>query len=202
MLHVGDVVFKKDDEILLIIERKTVADLLQSVKDGRYRDQKARLLSVTEPKHVVYIIEGYGEIDPITRGCIVNMQLRDGISVLVTENIEQTAEMVTYLREKLLKDPSQYVSSTTQNPVYNLKQKRNENIDPRTCFKSQLCQIPHVSQTTATLIATKFSCMSALIKFINECENPVKEMSDWKPSKKRIGSKLATSIYENLCKVT
>ena len=36
--------FKLENKNFIIIERKTVEDLAASIKDGRYREQKARLL--------------------------------------------------------------------------------------------------------------------------------------------------------------
>ena len=44
-LELGDIIFKYNNEIVLIIERKTLSDLAASIKDGRYNEQKKRLLS-------------------------------------------------------------------------------------------------------------------------------------------------------------
>ena len=44
-LLVGDINYEIDNKLVLIIERKTVNDLSQSIKDGRYREQKARIRS-------------------------------------------------------------------------------------------------------------------------------------------------------------
>jgi len=57
-LDLGDFVFKIKDEIVLIIERKTVEDLAASIKDGRYREQKSRLLANFSKHQILYIIEG------------------------------------------------------------------------------------------------------------------------------------------------
>ena len=46
-LDVGDVVLQTDDGgAALVVERKTWADLASSLTDGRYAEQKARLLAV------------------------------------------------------------------------------------------------------------------------------------------------------------
>ena len=42
---------------VLIFERKTCADLLSSINDGRYREQKSRLLSNFKKSQICYIIE-------------------------------------------------------------------------------------------------------------------------------------------------
>ena len=52
------ILIKYDNELLLIIERKTLSDLASSVKDGRCKQQKIRLLN-NFPKHkICYLIEG------------------------------------------------------------------------------------------------------------------------------------------------
>ena len=44
-LDIGDIVFKLEEQIIFIIERKTINDLYCSIKDGRYKEQKNRMLS-------------------------------------------------------------------------------------------------------------------------------------------------------------
>jgi len=41
-LHLGDIQFMYHGNVVCIIERKTMSDLLSSIKDGRAREQKAR----------------------------------------------------------------------------------------------------------------------------------------------------------------
>ena len=42
-LDLGDIIIKKDEKVILIIERKTLQDLYSSINDGRYKEQKVRL---------------------------------------------------------------------------------------------------------------------------------------------------------------
>ena len=60
VLQLGDVMIKTDeDEIILIIERKTISDLLSSIKDGRYAEQSLRLSNENCSNHqIIYLIEG------------------------------------------------------------------------------------------------------------------------------------------------
>ena len=60
VLHLGDVIIKTDnDEIILIIERKTISDLLSSIKDGRYAEQSLRLSNMNCSNHqIIYLVEG------------------------------------------------------------------------------------------------------------------------------------------------
>ena len=44
-LSLGDIIFQWNGVDIWIIERKQITDLAHSIKDGRYREQKIRLLS-------------------------------------------------------------------------------------------------------------------------------------------------------------
>ena len=50
---------QETDEIVYIIERKSISDFYSSINDGRYREQKARILaSVPQKTRIAYIVEG------------------------------------------------------------------------------------------------------------------------------------------------
>ena len=59
-LEIGDVVIlNSKKEIINIIERKTLHDLLSSIKDGRYENQSKRLKEHSLNNHnIIYLIEG------------------------------------------------------------------------------------------------------------------------------------------------
>ena len=59
-LDQGDFIIRDNSEnILLIIERKTINDLLSSVKDTRYLEQSERYIQLDLPSNkIIYIIEG------------------------------------------------------------------------------------------------------------------------------------------------
>ena len=53
------IVKDKNNNIIIIIERKTINDLLLSVKDNRYKEQSERFLELDiQPHKIYYIIEG------------------------------------------------------------------------------------------------------------------------------------------------
>ena len=56
-LQMGDIQIRNNEKIELIFERKTVSDLNSSIRDGRYHEQKQRLLSNMDRHRIVYIIE-------------------------------------------------------------------------------------------------------------------------------------------------
>ena len=93
VLHLGDALITDDEEnIVLLIERKSLSDLLASIKDGRYEEQSHRLIhsSGIEPHHIVYIIEGMMSQlrNPIEKkmaySAMTTLQVFKGFSVLRT----------------------------------------------------------------------------------------------------------------------
>ena len=98
-LELGDFVFEIDNIPFLTIERKTVQDLASSIKDGRYKEQKIRLLSEKEKNKnlkIILLIEGNintktGGIPSATfHSVVINSMIRDGVFILITKNIEET----------------------------------------------------------------------------------------------------------------
>ena len=72
-LDAGDILFSNGDTPLLVIERKSHADFAASNTDGRYREQRARLLSMKAAGvAVLYVLEGgwgsAGGSDSVTGG--------------------------------------------------------------------------------------------------------------------------------------
>ncbi len=59
-LDLGDIIVKDDDDNdKLIIERKTISDLISSISDGRYNEQSFRLNGIEHENHnIIYLIEG------------------------------------------------------------------------------------------------------------------------------------------------
>lgn len=118
-LDIGDFHIKVDEQLAIVIERKTLADLAASIKDGRYKEQKARMKAVNIPNHYkMYLIEGevYAEdsLDKNSKfvscngiaistiiSSIVNTYLRDGLSIYKTKNINATAKFLAKIFEKM-----------------------------------------------------------------------------------------------------
>jgi ERCC4-type nuclease len=176
-LEIGDVQFICDGEIRIIIERKKVADLAQSIKDNRYKEQKARQLAYRSEHpnaKIVYVIEGYYMFDPVMvyngmnnntlTSSIINTMLRDNINVIMTKNIKDTCHFVSSLKKRFDQDPAKYNTTWeggqidgdtyAQCVASGVKTKKKENIDEQTCFLMQLSCIPGISAKKATDITT------------------------------------------------
>ena len=89
-LDVGDILLCKDNTILNIIERKTMNDLLASIKDGRYNEQSFRLNEVDISNHnIVYLLEGKITKDKTTIfSSMFSLMMYKGFSVIKTDNID------------------------------------------------------------------------------------------------------------------
>ena len=123
------------EEFFTIIERKTMKDLIASVNDGRYREQKKRLLETgLSGNRIIYLLEGSMNDIPGNMktlfGMIINTLFRDNISVLRLESIEDTIYFIKRLVGKLKSD---------EQPIF-LNNLNNQNLNNLNSIKLNLEQ--------------------------------------------------------------
>lgn len=182
-IDLGDIHIKYKD-IYYIFERKTVPDLQSSIQDGRYREQKARMLSSCSQKNISYIIEGddilssriYSKNKSMIQGAYLHTMFRDNIRILFTNNTCDTATLLLSICIKILDNPKKfssenYNSESVYTDCIKLKKKKIENIDANTCYIMQLSQIPHISNVIAKNIAKVYPNMIDLISKINSVDS-------------------------------
>jgi len=117
VLPLGDILISKTDSLdssikdILLIERKSVADLLSSIKDGRYEEQSHRLIHASGfPKHnIIYVIEGgFSFLKPadkkIVYSAITSLNIFKGFSVYHTNTLQETAEWIVHMTDKIGRD--------------------------------------------------------------------------------------------------
>lgn len=109
-LSIGDALIQSDEgRDLVIIERKTLTDLLASLKDGRYKEQSHRLKRASGlPCHnVFYIIEGmYSTLKTslekkLILSAMTSLSFFKGFSVMRTCSIQETAELLVFMSDKI-----------------------------------------------------------------------------------------------------
>lgn len=109
-LPLGDIYFKTDeDKDVLMIERKSLTDLLASIKDGRYEEQSYRMMhsSGFPPHSVIYIIEGQlSQLRTpfekrLVYSAMASLNFFKGFSVIRTNNLAETAEFIIWNAEKI-----------------------------------------------------------------------------------------------------
>lgn len=124
-LPIGDIIISDGSEDKLIIERKSVNDLLSSIKDGRYEEQSYRLNGLNHHNHnIIYLIEGDinkanrfksdNKIEKLTLySAMFSLNYYKGFSVFRSMDMEETANIICNMAYKMEKE------LTTKRPYYN-----------------------------------------------------------------------------------
>jgi len=178
-LELGDIIIKIGDnpESIFVYERKTMNDMISSVKDGRYKEQKTRLISKFE--NINYIIEG---TDVICSNNTHSQQLltsiyyysmyRDNINVLFTKNIKDTITLILLISTKMVDKPENFKKQSKEPIEYidvcKIKSKKISNIDKDTCYLLQLSQIPTISKQLAKNIKEVYPNLKSLLAILED----------------------------------
>jgi ERCC4-type nuclease len=115
-LPIGDIIINDDTEDRIIIERKSVNDLLSSIKDGRYEEQSYRLNGIEHHNHnIVYLIEG--DINKVNRfkpdnqvekltlySAMFSLNYYKGFSLFRSFSLDETANIICNMAYKMGKD--------------------------------------------------------------------------------------------------
>ncbi len=215
-LDVGDmqIIDIESNEILYVFERKTLSDLSSSITDGRYKEQKQRLLHALSPKiKKIYVIEGDQMKDfhldkSVFEGVMINTVIRDGIMIYRTRDLDETVHMIQHIGknvedhyEEIMKNYVGIVDTDYQ--VF--KTVKKENMTEKVVFRAMLTMIPQISNTIADVLVEEFGNMEKMISQIREDTEDdswqmVKKISEMKygSSKRRIGEVTAMKIVMNL----
>ena len=200
-LDLGDIQYKYNDNLIYIIERKTVNDLGASIKDGRYKEQKIRLLS-NNKNNIYYIIEGninYCETlsTKAILGSIINMIFRDNIKIIYSKDIKQTLDIIIQIKKKFELNKFEKIEKNEKNDYIScIKVNKKENLDKKTCNILQLATIPGVSKNISGIILEKYNNLSNLINEYNQHGELL--LKDLELGKKKLGKVLSKRIYDYL----
>ena len=198
-LPLGDIILTNptNSEDLVIIERKSVADLAASIKDGRYEEQSYRLNGLDFHNHnIIYLIEGdiskFGSfndkhIKNTLYSAMFSVNYYKGFSLMRSFNLVETATIICNMANKLQKEldkgkqgyynTNKIITSEGNNEIANIdkdyvsvvKKVKKDNITPDNIGEIMLCQIPSISSTTALAVLQKFKTITELIKQIELC---------------------------------
>ena len=225
VLPIGDVIITLTDinTPLIIIERKSIPDLLSSIKDGRYVEQSHRLIHASGlPTHnIMYLVEGMlhmiKENDKrIVYSAITSLNCLKGFSVLRTMNTQETSELIIGMSRKLKKEMdkgaslsfSSLATETTTNPVMSVpppyssvvKRVKKENITPENIFDIMLCQIPGISSIISAVIVEKCQNMEHLIHMLKKDSTCLDQLTyDCKGKRKKVSSAAINNIKLFIC---
>lgn len=175
VLPLGDIMLKTEEDVpVILIERKSIQDLLASIKDGRYEEQSFRLMNSSEfpaRQSILYIIEGiftYHKDRRTVLSAITSLQLFKGFSVQRTCSLLETAEFIINMADKIerdLKKGKTFAFSGTGTGIGGseegvaaapyctvVKKVKKENITAQNMGEIMLCQIPGISANAAIAI--------------------------------------------------
>jgi crossover junction endonuclease MUS81 len=186
-LDIGDIHIYfsyNDNNYLYIYERKTSNDLIASIKDGRYKEQKLRL-KASNATSINYIIEGDSitsiknkNNQKILTSAYLHTFYRDKINVFFTNNIEDTITFLLLLSTKIIDKPENFINinnDNTSNYIDNckIKTEKNKNIDKYNCYLLQLSQIPSISKEIAKNISNIYPSLYSLLQALNNTEDNI-----------------------------
>ena len=107
-LPIGDIILEYLGKEIIIIERKSAADLEASIKDGRYEEQSYRLSNSEVHNHnIVYLIEGSlinRQNKQMLYSSMFSLNYSKGFSVLRSSSIQETAYIICNMAYKLNKN--------------------------------------------------------------------------------------------------
>ena len=121
-LELGDMIIKNTEgEELIIYERKTISDLIASIKDGRYAEQSYRLNGLEHHNHnIIYLIEGSIsktlKEKQMVYSAMFSVNYYKGFSVMRSSNIEETAYIIcnSLIKIQKEKDKKSFYSNSSK----------------------------------------------------------------------------------------
>ena len=128
-LPIGDIIICDDKEEKLIVERKSISDLLSSIKDGRYEEQSYRLNGLNHHNHnIVYLVEGDVNKNNYFKSrndneklmaysAMFSLNYYKGFSVFRSFSLDETATIVCNMAYKLEKELSSNKKAFYKNNV-------------------------------------------------------------------------------------
>lgn len=151
VMHLGDaLITTDDDQTVLLLERKSLSDLLASIKDGRYEEQSYRLMhadGLPRPHHIIYIVEGMMSQlrstaeKKMVYSAMTSLGVFKGFSVIRTSSVLETAEWILAVADKVGRELAhgktiwtgnnivEHDNQTTDNNVTNTIIQETDNLD-------------------------------------------------------------------------
>ena len=203
-LGAGDFEFRLGSETKLLIERKELDDLMSSLVDGRFDQQKAKLSEqASNANHPIgFIIEGDWREHPERRtieSVMMTTRFRDGFNVITTEDIDETAHVVLMILDLF--------GRGKMNPLdeRELMQRmvRARSTHRVTQFSSVsdwwVCAIglvPGIGAKAAEAIAAQYPNPDAMSCAFADAVHPQTAMQSVKVGKRRLGPSKAKKLWE------
>ena len=186
----------------LIIERKSIRDLEASILDGRYKEQRGRILSFCQENksQPMYILEGSlasatGRLQKkALMKFIHRLIFHYQIPVMQTQSVQETAELVQTLIEQWKDDPASLQRTTELIKVTDgiHIQKKDNAADPTQFAISCLAQCPGVSVKMAYQLVQTFGTFQGILNASSA------ELEAVKVNARKVGPVVSKRLYELL----
>jgi ERCC4-type nuclease len=193
-LPLGDIILydPTQEKDIVIFERKTLADLAASIRDGRYKEQSFRLIETAastgfNTHHIVYIIEGdlsrYDErhtqiTKTALQSAMVSLMYYKGFSVIRTMNVGETADFILHFADKVTKegplsvaDTTTTATTTTAYSEVSAKKEKRDYITRDNIGEIMLAQIPGISAKMAAAILAKYN--GSIYEFLGDLHQKI-----------------------------
>lgn len=170
----------------IVIERKTISDLNASYGDGRYRDQKMRLINCEAP-HVVMLVEGYvGKRSKNTTerkrllSTFCNSMFRDGLNVYHTSGVSESVEWIEHTCQQMCKGKLEVDTEQRKRTKYTdvIKMSKKANLTPHNALELQLATIPGMSAKMARNVVKQYPTMMDLCQALEWSGEPRQLLKD------------------------
>ena len=209
-LDAGDFHIVSDTSTVLIAERKSFADFAASNTDGRYREQRARLMAARATGiAVLYVLEGGWTADEAgswgrgkavvtestLRRLTTRLMLRYGLPVLSSDSVAGTARWIRTLLAQVTDDPAVFrpeegagaAAMTGFTAALTMNKKGNRTAAGTA--HAMLAGIPGLGEK-------RIEALLGVASIAILATKTIVEMADMVVAGKRIGPALATTVYE------
>lgn len=197
VLPLGDFIIRSDDGVdRILIERKTLADLVASIKDGRYEEQSHRLKNASGiPSHnIIYLIEGSLsslslQEKRMVLSAMTSIQYFKGFSIYRTYSSQETTDIIYSMADKVQRSLEKGLSpafsyeigqeggqeggqecqeepDTGRSYANFVKKVKKENITAANIGEIMLCQIPGIQSKYAMSILNHFGSFSKMVELV------------------------------------
>lgn len=189
-LALGDFIWIKNEKLIdFIVERKQSSDFVSSISDGRYKEQKNRLIS--SGLNVFYLIENL-KYEPTRKNfidrCLLEIRIQ-GFILLQTENIQESAFILKQI-DKLVREGTkdEYIGYGSF-----LEESNKNKLKVNDILLISLLSVKGLCKELAVELAKKYETIQ---KFTNEMRKPGfdKKLFTFGINGKDIGKKVGQRI--------
>lgn len=200
-LDVGDIVIHDQNENLqIIIERKTWSDLKSSLLDGRFREQRSRLLQLESESlnmKICYLIEGEYNTDFMNeKKALYRLQFTYKIPCFFSYNIQSTTNIIKeWMNYSSLSNFFVEQRSVEVDQIEaRLKGKKKNFADRKLFFLASLSLIKGIPVNISQAIVSEFVSLENFVKTYIENNN------EWNAKMSKITYKTRSNNEKNISK--